>query len=113
VRLLSRRVQQDPLSGYVFVFFNRTRRMVKVLYWDRNGFFVIAKRLERGTFHLPERNAGGVVEMEWAELGLILEGLELRGARRGPAGRRTRRCHKARREGCHGSRFRDLCENEP
>jgi transposase len=81
----TRRVlEQDPLSGHLFVFFNRRRTMVKVLYWDRNGFCLIAKRLERGTFHLPERNARGVVEMEWAELGLILEGLELRGARRRP-----------------------------
>lgn len=79
-----RLLEQDPLSGHLFVFFNRRRTMVKVLYWDRNGFCVIAKRLERGTFHLPERNARGVVEMEWAELGLILEGLELRGARRRP-----------------------------
>jgi transposase len=69
----TRRVlEQDPLSGHLFVFFNRRRTMVKVLYWDRTGFCVIAKRLERGTFHLPER------------LGLILEGLELRGARRRP-----------------------------
>lgn len=79
-----RLLEQDPLSGHLFVFFNRRRTLVKVLYWDRNGFCLIAKRLERGTFHLPERNAGGVVEMEWAELGLILEGLELRGARRRP-----------------------------
>jgi transposase len=79
-----RLLEQDPLSGHLFVFFNRRRTMVKVLYWDRNGFCVIAKRLERGTFHLPERTARGVVEMEWAELGLILEGLELHGARRRP-----------------------------
>lgn len=77
-------IAQDPLSGHLFVFFNRRRTMVKVLYWDRNGFCLVAKRLERGTFRLPEAQDRGVVEMEAAELGLILEGLDLRGARRRP-----------------------------
>ena len=73
---------QDPLSGHLFVFFNRRRTMVKVLYWDRTGFCLVSKRLERGTFGLPEAPQNGVVEMEAAELGLILEGIELGGARR-------------------------------
>lgn len=77
-------IEQDPLSGHLFVFFNRRRTMVKVLYWDRNGFCLVAKRLERGTFRLPAAPERGVVEMEAAELGLILEGLDLRGARRRP-----------------------------
>lgn len=75
-------IAQDPLSGHLFVFFNRRRTMVKVLYWDRNGFCLVAKRLERGTFWLPEAPQNGVLEMEAAELGLILEGIELGGARR-------------------------------
>ena len=77
-------IAQDPLSGHLFVFFNRRRTMVKVLYWDRNGFCLVAKRLERGTFGLPEAPPNGVLEMEAAELGLILEGIELGGARRRP-----------------------------
>lgn len=81
---VQRLVAQDPLSGHLFVFFNRRRTMVKVLYWDRNGFCLVAKRLERGTFRLPEVKESGVVEMEAMELGLILEGLDLRGARRRP-----------------------------
>ena len=70
-------IAQDPSSGHLFVFFNRLRTMVKVLYWDRNGFCLVAKRLERGTFRLPEAAPNAVLEMEAAELGLILEGLEL------------------------------------
>ena len=73
---------EDPLSGHLFVFFNRRRTMVKALYWDRTGFALLAKRLERGTFRLPAMNERGVVEMEWAELSLLLEGLDLRGVRR-------------------------------
>ena len=77
-----RLIERDPLSGHLFVFFNRRRTMVKVLYWDRNGFCLVAKRLERGTFRLPAMKESGVVEMEAMELGLILEGIDLRGARR-------------------------------
>lgn len=77
-------IAKDPLSGHLFVFFNRRRTMVKVLYWDRNGYCVVAKRLERGTFHLPHANEQDVVEVEAAELALILEGIDLHGARRRP-----------------------------
>jgi transposase len=77
-------IAKDPLSGHLFVFFNRRRTMVKVLYWDRNGYCVMAKRLERGTFHLPQANEQDVVEVEAAELALILEGIDLHGARRRP-----------------------------
>lgn len=74
----------DPLSGHLFVFFNRSRTIVKVLFWDRSGFCVFAKRLERGTFHLPDTAGKASVELEAAELSLILEGIDLRGARRRP-----------------------------
>lgn len=75
-------IAQDPLSGHLFVFFNRRRTVVKVLYWDRNGYCLVAKRLERGTFELPAADERGVIEVEAAELGLILEGIDLRGAKR-------------------------------
>ena len=75
---------QDPLSGHLFVFFNRRRTLVKVLYWDRNGYCVVAKRLERGTFHLTRTSEHGGQEVEAAELALILEGIDLCGAKRRP-----------------------------
>lgn len=75
-------MEHDPLSGHLFVFFNRRRIVVKVLYWDRNGYCVIAKRLERGSFALAQANERGVMELEAAELGLIMEGIDLRGAQR-------------------------------
>lgn len=75
-------LERDPLSGHLFVFFNRRRMMVKVLYWDRSGFCLWSKRLERGSFQLPAHSGQNGFEMEAAELGLILEGLDLRNARR-------------------------------
>lgn len=79
-----RLIDKDPLSGHLFVFFNRRRTLVKVLYWDRNGYCVVAKRLERGTFHLPHTSEQNALEVEAAELALILEGIDLGDARRRP-----------------------------
>ena len=77
------RICLDPMSGHVFVFRNRRRTIAKLLFWDRTGFVVLAKRLSRGTFQLPVDVAEGVavLELEAAQLGLMLEGLDLRGAR--------------------------------
>jgi transposase len=73
---------QDPLSGHLFVFVNRRSDRVKILVWDRNGYWLMAKRLERGRFRTPARD--GQVEIEAAELALMLEGIDLAGARRRP-----------------------------
>lgn len=75
---------EDPASGHLFVFLNRRRNRVKVLFWDRSGWCVYYKRLERGSFSLPQpRSLGDTkLEVEAAELMLILEGIDLRGARR-------------------------------
>jgi transposase len=74
----------DPLSGHVFVFLNRRRNAVKLLVWDRTGYLLLYKRLERGTFTIANEPRSGDrhVEMDAGELGLMLEGLDLRGARR-------------------------------
>lgn len=78
-------LQEDPMSGHLFVFVNRSSDIVKVLFWDRSGWCVIAKRLERGQFRFPKAEAGAKsVEVEAAELSLVLEGIDLRGARRRP-----------------------------
>ena len=77
-------IGQDPMGGHLFVFFGRRADQVKVLYWDRTGYCVWSKRLERGRFRMPYATPGpdGCVEIESAELGLILEGIDLAGARR-------------------------------
>jgi transposase len=71
-------LHQDPLSGHLFVFRNRQADRVKILYWDRTGYCLWYKRLEKGTFRLPS-GAGGV-EISAAELVLLLEGIDLAGA---------------------------------
>lgn len=77
-------LRQDPMSGHIFIFLNRRGDQVRVLVWDRNGFLVLCKRLERGSFHIPREPALGDdhVELDAAELGLVLEGIDLRGATR-------------------------------
>ena len=77
-------LQYDPLSGHLFVFFSKRRDRVRVVYWDRNGFAMWTKRLERGRF-CPTFSADGKLTasaMEAAELALIIEGIDLAGARR-------------------------------
>jgi transposase len=78
--------QHDPLSGHLYVFFSRRFDRVRILYWDRSGFAMWTKRLERGRFHATFSEGGelAVNAIEAAELGLILEGLDLAGARRRP-----------------------------
>lgn len=66
---------QDPLSGHLFVFINRRATQMKVLYWDRSGFCVWAKRLEQGRF-LSDWTRVGAREMDWTGLKLLLEGIE-------------------------------------
>lgn len=77
-------IREDPLSGHLFVFTNRRRNRVKVLAWDRTGYLLLYKRLERGTFHLAMEPVAGCrhVELDAGELGLMLEGVDLRDARR-------------------------------
>jgi len=77
-------LRQDPLSGHLFVFWNRRRDRVKILFWDRGGYVLWCKRLERGRFRFPHHDAAGGLEMEASELMLLLEGIDLRGARRRP-----------------------------
>jgi transposase len=71
----------DPLSGHLFVFLNKRRDRIKILYWDRDGLAVWAKRLERGTFRIPTAGADRV-EMTTADLAALLAGIDLNTARR-------------------------------
>lgn len=68
----------DPTSGHVFVFHNRRRTALKLLWWDRGGFCLLYKRLEKGRFRLPTFHKEAVaVELSRAELEALVEGLQL------------------------------------
>jgi transposase len=74
----------DPLSGMLFVFFTKRADIVRVLYWDRDGYVLTTKRLEKGHFRVPWKSETGHVTLEAAELLLVLEGLDLSRAIRRP-----------------------------
>jgi transposase len=70
---------QDPLSGHLFVFCGRRRHLVKILYWDGAAFWLVAKRLARGTFAWPEaEDDRPTIELRPDELGALLGGVDLR-----------------------------------
>ena len=74
-------IGENPLSGHLFVFCNRRRDRIKILYWDRDGYAVWMKGLQRGVFRFPAP-AGDRVEVTSAEMAAILEGIDLGRARR-------------------------------
>jgi transposase len=74
--LVRNALQEDPISGHLFGFINRKRTQMKVLYFDRSGYCLWSKRLERGRFQL----CGGAEEkalLSWTQLKLLLEGIDL------------------------------------
>ena len=75
---------RDPVSGHLHVFHNKRANLVRVLFWDRTGYVIVSKRLARGRFRFVQQAASSApcVEMEGAELSLILEGIDLSGATR-------------------------------
>ena len=82
--LVTGQMGRDALSGEVFIFMNRRRDQVKMLVWDRSGFVIYYKRLERGRFELPAAAGGEQIRgqvLPWSDLLLILEGVSLRSVR--------------------------------
>jgi len=77
---------EDPTCGHLFVFCNRGRSRLKVLYWDGSGLWVCAKRLEKGTFAWPDSHARSI-EMSREELVMLIAGLD-------PAASRRRRWYR-------------------
>jgi len=66
-------LEEDPLSGSLFVFVNRRRNYLKLVYWDRTGWCLFAKRLERGRFRLPSAARKQVLSVQVFQL--LLDGL--------------------------------------
>jgi len=73
---------RDPVEGSLFVFFNRRRDKLKMLWWDRDGYWVLYKRLEAGTFQMPFLENGiSEVLLSSDQLQLILAGIDLNSVR--------------------------------
>jgi transposase len=73
-------IHQNPLSGHIFVFCNRRADRLKLLYWDRDGFAIWYKRLEKGTFSLPQINDDSCI-IEHRQLMMMLEGVDISSVR--------------------------------
>lgn len=72
---------QDPLSGHLFLFTNRSHTRLKVLVWDGSGLWVCSKRLERGRFHWPHKREAVNITMKPEELAMLINGMDLAQAR--------------------------------
>jgi transposase len=73
---------QDPLTGHLFLFVNRRRDRLKILYFDRDGLAIWYKRLEAGTFEMPSTAEPDGIELQAAQLAMILSGIDMRSAHR-------------------------------
>lgn len=74
---------QDSLSGHLFLFLNSSRDRIKILFWDRDGFCIFYKRLEAGTFQLPDfESSQPGIELTYAQLTNLLGGFDLKSGRR-------------------------------
>ena len=84
--LVTERLQEDPQAGALFVFTNRRRNRLKILFWDRTGLWVCTKRLEQGTFSWPAPVDGGSTKLSLTPeaLTLLTDGVDLRGAKLRP-----------------------------
>lgn len=93
VALTESALKQDPLSGSLFVFLNRRRDRVKILYWGQSGFCIWYQQLEKGTYQIPSpttRDGQETLEVTSSQLALILEGIDLTSVRQRPRFHRQR-----------------------
>ena len=75
--IVSNELGRDPVSGEVFIFLNRHGNLIKLLHWQRGGFVMYYKRLEKGTFSPPAIEGGSTV-IQWPALVLMLEGIQVK-----------------------------------
>jgi len=81
--LVNNEMKQNPTNGSVFIFVNKRCNKMKLLVWDRNGFVIFYKSLEKGTFELPNFVLiNNSYMVNWDELLMILEGIELNSIKR-------------------------------
>jgi transposase len=76
IQIVASQMNKAPNDGSVFVFRNRSKDKLKILLWDRNGFWLLYKRLETGRFDVPEDEAGEV-RLNWEQMYLLISGLPM------------------------------------
>ena len=76
--LVQEALEKNPFSEQLFVFTNRGQDKVKILYWERNGFCLWQKRLEKDLFHWPTASPQGLVTLSGQQLNWLLDGFDLR-----------------------------------
>ncbi len=82
--LVRNEFKMDPLSGDVFIFLSRSKNRIKLLQWQRDGFAVYYKRLEKGTFEIPKNTSSSTVFLSSQQLILIMEGIQLSSVKKRP-----------------------------
>lgn len=84
--LVTERLQEEPRQGSLYVFCNRRRTRLKILFWDGTGLWVCTKRLEEGTFSWPKSAAGSATKLRLTPeaLAMLTDGVDLRGGKMRP-----------------------------
>ena len=82
--IIQETLKHNPLNGHLFVFRNKAADKIKIMWWDRNGFSIYYKRLERGRFKFP-RHSQASVTLTQQELELLLDGIDITRLKRLPA----------------------------
>ncbi len=80
--IVQHQLQLDPLGGDIVLFVNKRGNLMKLLFFDRTGWAYLCKRLERGTFQLPDAQQPGKLQIDPGQLAMILEGIDLKSAKR-------------------------------
>jgi transposase len=81
-QIVKSELNRNPLSGEVFIFLGKNRRCVKILLWEKDGFLLYHKKLEKGTYEMPENGLyRGDYSIEWRTFVLMMEGVSMRSAK--------------------------------